>query len=181
MQSFSASKLFHFFDEIYCGIDWQSLCPQNKKVLNLIPTQDKQLSAGVSPSAIVCLSLCGPVINCRHVEGVTPPSPFEGWERLQQPLSAAQTIENGWKDSFFIYRHPTLSLWQFVATFDSFFFISAFLLMTAAGSWGDQRPTHTNKEQHASQPRGQVLWYLDQEVLHACFIAGCNSNRDRGT
>lgn len=120
MQFFSASNRFHFFDEIHCGIDWQSLCPQNKKVLNLIPTQDKQLSAGVSPSAIVCLSLCGPVINCRHVEGVTPPSPFEGWERLQQPLSAGQTIENGWKDSFF---HLLTSNVEFVTICGNIWFI----------------------------------------------------------
>lgn len=127
----------------------------------------------------VSLWPCDNLSTCR---GCNPTSPLDGWE-APAPLSAGQTIDHGWKDSFFIYSRPLLSSCQFVATFDwSIVLVSPFLFTTAPGSWGDQRPTHTNKErQHGSQPRGQVLWYLDQEVLHACFIAGCNSNRDRGT
>lgn len=42
--------------------------------------------------ACLCLSLCGPVMNCRLVQGVTLPSPYDSLDRLHG--------WNGWKEGY---------------------------------------------------------------------------------
>ena len=58
---------------------------------------DSKLSLGVSVS--VCLSLCGPVMDWRPVQGVPRLSPDDRWDRLQTPrypTDGLDGIENGW-------------------------------------------------------------------------------------
>jgi len=46
-----------------------------------------KLSLGVSVSVCGCLSLCGPVIDWRPVQGVPRLSPNDNWDRLQGLLN----------------------------------------------------------------------------------------------
>ena len=58
-----------------------------------------KLSLGVSVSG--CLSLCGPVMDWRPVQGVPRLSPNDRWDRLQPPRDPTDRldgIENGWMD-----------------------------------------------------------------------------------
>ena len=51
-----------------------------------------------------CLSLCGPVMDWRHVQGVPRLSPDDRWDRLQPPrdptdeLSGYRKWMDGWMD-----------------------------------------------------------------------------------
>jgi len=46
---------------------------------------DSKLSLGVSVSVHGCLSLCGPVMNWRPVQGVPRLSPEDCWDRPRDP------------------------------------------------------------------------------------------------
>ena len=65
---------------------------------------DSKLSLGVSVSVCGCLcrlSLCGPVMDWRPVQGVPRLSPDDRWDRLQpprDPTDGLDGIENGWMD-----------------------------------------------------------------------------------
>lgn len=127
----------------------------------------------------VSLWPCDNLSTCR---GCNPTFPLHWLRGSSTP--ECTTNNRPWLDGFLL--HLFTSFVEFLSICGNIWLIvlvSPFLFTTAPGSRGDQRPTRTNnrERQHGSRPRGQVLWYLDQEVLHACFIAGCNSNRDRGT
>ena len=61
-----------------------------------------KLSLGVSVSVCGCLSrlsLCGPVMDWRPVQGTPRLSPDDCWDRLQpprDPTDGLDGIENGW-------------------------------------------------------------------------------------
>ena len=59
---------------------------------------DSKLSLGESVSVCGCLSLCGPVMDWRPVQGVPCLSPDDRWDRLQPPDRRIDGIENGWMD-----------------------------------------------------------------------------------
>lgn len=42
------------------------------------------MTVGVCERVNLCLSLCGPAMSWRLVQGVTPPSLFDSWDWLQQ-------------------------------------------------------------------------------------------------
>ena len=80
---------------------------------------DSKLSLGVSVSVcgcLSCLSLCGPVMDWRPVQGVPLLSPDDCWDRLQPPrdltdgLSGYRKWMDGWKisesvfDQFYIFK-----------------------------------------------------------------------------
>ena len=62
------------------------------------------MSVSVSVCVVVCLSrssLCDPVMDWRHVQGVPRLSPDDCWDRLQpprDPTNGLDGIENGWMD-----------------------------------------------------------------------------------
>ena len=66
---------------------------------------DSKLSLEVSVSVCGCLfrlSLCGPVMDWRPVQGVPRLSPDDRWDRLQlprDPTDGLDGIENGWMDN----------------------------------------------------------------------------------
>ncbi|XP_075308222.1 serine/threonine-protein kinase OSR1b isoform X2 [Odontesthes bonariensis] len=71
------------------------VCVGSLRVLRLPPTVQKimhvrligisKLSVGVSVSVHGCLSLCGPAMDWRPVQGVPRLSPIDCWDRLQAP------------------------------------------------------------------------------------------------
>ena len=68
---------------------------------------DSKLSLRVSVSVCGCLSrlsLCGPVMDWRPVQGVPRLSPDDRWDRLQPPRDPTDGLdgkENGWMDFYF--------------------------------------------------------------------------------
>lgn len=80
--------LGHFYVEFACS---QCVCLrgfssflQQLKNMHVLSIWDLKLSIGVNVSAKSCLSVCGPAKNWRLFQGVTLPSPYDSWERLQQ-------------------------------------------------------------------------------------------------
>ena len=76
--------------------------PSNNMHVKLI--SDSKLTLGVSVSVDGCLSrlsLCGPVMDRRPVQGVSCLSPNDGWDRLQPPRDPTLDsvgMKNGWMD-----------------------------------------------------------------------------------
>ena len=93
------------------GTPASSHCPKNMYV-RLIG--DSKLSLGVSVNVCGCLSrlsLCGPVMDWRPVQGVPRLSPDDRWERLQppcDPTDGLHGIENGWMDGIGLSQHSLL-------------------------------------------------------------------------
>ena len=56
--------------------------PQSKN-MHVRSIGDSKLSLGVNVSVNGCVSLCGPAMNWRLIQGVTLPSPQDSWDRLQ--------------------------------------------------------------------------------------------------
>ena len=68
-----------------------------------------KLSLGVSVSVCGCLSrlsLRGPVMDWRPVQGVPRLSPSDRWDRLKPPrnptVGLSGSIENGWMDKIYV-------------------------------------------------------------------------------
>ena len=61
-----------------------------------------KLSLGVSVSG--CLSLCGPVMDWRHEQGVPRLSPDDRWDRLQPPCDPTDGLSGyrKWMDGILV-------------------------------------------------------------------------------
>ena len=88
------------------------LPPTVQKVVRLIG--DSKLSIGVSVSVCGCLSrlsLCGPVMDWRPVQGVPRLSPDDRWDRLQPPrnptdgLSGYRKWMDGYKNVILLFEY----------------------------------------------------------------------------
>lgn len=183
MQFFSASNLFHFFgrDKLW---NWLTIIVSSKQ--EGVEFDSNPGQAAVSWCESECDSLfvslwpCDKLSTCR---GCNPTFPLR---RLGEAPATPECRTNNRKWMEGLFFHLLTSNVEFVTICGNIWFIFFHLCISVNDcSRFMGRPKANSRKQgtrqHASQPRGQVLWYLDQEVLHACFIAGCNSNRDRGT
>ena len=87
------------------------LPPSKNMHVRLIGVSKLSLGVFVSVCACLsCLSLCGPVMDWRPVQGVPHLTPDDSWDRLQPPrdltdgLSAYRKLMNEWMDVYALFK-----------------------------------------------------------------------------